>query len=197
MVLNLFNNANNGHQEVNATTGMSINIDMANHTASTFRNFTDPADPVYSVSQGSFQVVNPDTTRFFMGYGSMAIVREFDSAGNTIMSGQFGPLDAVASYRGYKCSWSSNPLWKPVVVAERTGDTAADVYMSWNGATEYDNWAIYTAPSQDSVDTTLVSTNPRTGFETKVSLSNLDTPYVQVVARKGDTVLGTSVIMNF
>lgn len=197
LILNLFNNANNGKEAILATTGMSLNVDLKNRKASTIRNVTDPDDTVYSVSQGSFQWMGDESVHTFMGYGSISKVKEFDVAGNTVLTAQFGDLNEVASYRGYKCPWKATPFWPPVVVANRTSDSTADVFMSWNGATEYDNWAVYSAPSADSTDTTFISSFDRAGFETMTSLSDLATPFLQVVARQGDKALGTSDIINF
>lgn len=197
MILNIFNNANNPGESETETTGMSLHVDLTNKQASSIRNVSDSDDPVYSVSQGNFQWMDPVSAHTFLGYGSISKVKEFDAEGNNVLSAQFGNLNQVASYRGFKCSWKATPFWNPVVVAHPTPDNGADVYMSWNGATEYDNWAIYSAPSQDSTDTTFISSHDRTGFETRAILSNLPSSYIQVVARQGDKALGTSDIISF
>lgn len=197
LILNLFNNANNPAESEGGSTGMSYQLDLVNNKATTIRNVSDPADAVYSVSQGNFQWMGPEAgLHTFMGYGSISKVKEFDAAGNTVLSAQFGELDMVASYRGYKCAWKATPFWKPVAVVKRASMDSADVYMSWNGATEYDNWAVYAALSPDSDMTNLLTTAKRTGFETKVTLSDLQTPYLQVVARKGDTPMKASEIIK-
>ena len=198
LVLNLFNNANNAAQSEGATTGMSLNVDLTNHKVTTMRNLSDPTDEVYSVSQGNVQFMGPQgSDHIFMGYGSISKVKEYDINGNTILSAQFGDLNAVASYRGYKCGWRATPFWKPVVVAKPTSDGASNVFMSWNGATEYDNWAVYAAPTKDSSDTFFIGSYKRTGFETKATLSNVNAPYIQVVARQGDKPLRASEFINF
>lgn len=197
LILNLFNNANNPNERESESTGMSYELDLVNHKASTVRNVSDPADAIYSVSQGNWQWMGPEaSSHTFMGYGSISKVKEFDADGNTVLSAQFGDLNMVASYRGYKCAWKATPFWKPVAVARRTSDNSADVHMSWNGATEYDNWAVYSAPTKDSVKTTLVATHERTGFETRVSVSDLESPYIQVVARKGDHPMRASEVIH-
>jgi hypothetical protein len=196
LVMNIFNNANNPGESVTETTGMSIHVDLVNHKATSLRNVSDADDPVYSVSQGNFQWVDPETAHTFLGYGSISKVKEFDAEGKNVLSAQFGYPNTVASYRGFKCPWKATPFWKPVVVANPTAG-GADVHMSWNGATEYDTWAIYSAPSADSTDTTFISSHARTGFETKVTLSDLPSSFIQVVARQGNTDLGTSEIVSF
>lgn len=196
LVMSLFNNANSPGERDTETTGMSLHVDLVNHEVTCIRNLSDADDPVYSVSQGNFQRLNSESAHTFLGYGSIAKVKEFDAEGNNVLSAQFGDLNAVASYRGFKCPWKATPHWQPVVVPIRTSD-GVDVYMSWNGATEYDNWAIYSAPALDSTDTTFIYSYDRTGFETKASVSGLPTAFIQVVARQGDNVLGTTDIIPF
>ena len=131
-----------------------------------------------------------------MDYGSISKVKEYDGDGNVVFSAQFGDDDAVASYRGYRCQWSAVPFWKPALNVARTDD-GATVYMSWNGATDYDNWVIYSATSEDSTNNQQISSANRTGFETMVNLTSPPTNYIQVAALQGTKVLGTSEIVSF
>lgn len=191
LVLTLFNNANTPTNEGQPTTGLSLAVDLVNWSAVNLKNISDPTDPIHSVSQGSYQSLTNSTGNVFMDYGSIAKVKEYDAVGNTIMTAQFGPDNDVASYRGYKAPWAGTPFWKPVALIENS-----TVYMSWNGATEYDNWAIYGAQTKDASNKTLVSIVARTGFETSVTLNQSITEYIQVVARKGSTSLGYSEMIS-
>lgn len=196
LVLNLFNNANTPTDRQSLTTGLSLAIDLVNKTATGLRSLSDPNDPIHSVSQGSYQLLNETDSHVFIDYGSIAKVKEFDGDGNVVFSAQFGEDNAVASYRGYRFEWSATPFWVPSLYVQRTDD-GATVYMSWNGATEYDNWVVYSAASNDSADTQQISQAARTGFETAVNITNPPTDYIQVAARQGNTVLGTSEIVSF
>ncbi|GAB1194990.1 hypothetical protein APSETT444_004242 [Aspergillus pseudonomiae] len=167
MVLDLFNNANTPTETVAPTTGLSLSLDLINRKVTTLRTMNDGDDVIHSVSQGSYQLMSEETNHVFMGYGSISKVKEFDANNNVVLTAQFGDDNAVASYRGYKCQWKATPFWKPAVVVERHS-TSATVHMSWNGATEYDNWAIYTASSPESTDHTFITSAQRTGFETAV-----------------------------
>lgn len=73
--------------------------------------------------------------------------------------------------------------------------------MSWNGATDYDNWAVYFVPSENSTyrDGRLVATLPRRGFETHVSLegTSADVRYIVAVARQGARHLRSSPVVDF
>ncbi|KAL5366229.1 ASST-domain-containing protein [Aspergillus floccosus] len=197
MVLSLFNNANTPTDEVAATTGLAYAVDKVNRTATTIRVLSDSDDVIHSVSQGSYHLMSTQSNHVVMGYGSIAKVKEFDANNKEVLTAKFGDDNAVASYRGYKCPWKATPFWSPAVVAQRTSSDSARIYMSWNGATEYDNWAIYSAPSADSTNNNFVTSVSRAGFETSADVGSLKTPYVQVVARKGQVPLGTSEIVTF
>ncbi|KAJ5661931.1 uncharacterized protein N7477_009547 [Penicillium maclennaniae] len=186
LVLNLFNNANTPNDEETPTTGVSLSIDLENMTVTGLRSLSDPSDPIQSVSQGSYQLLTETDGHVFMDYGSISKVKEYDGDGKVVFSAQFGEDNAVASYRGYRFPWVGTPFWKPSVVVQRTVE-GATVFMSWNGATEYDNWVVYSATSNTSVTTQQLSSANRTGFETAV----------KVVARQGNTVLGSSEIITF
>ncbi|RAH67223.1 arylsulfotransferase family protein [Aspergillus aculeatinus CBS 121060] len=194
MVLSLFNNANTPTETVAATTGLSFYVDLVAHKVSTLRALSDAGDVIHSVSQGSFQLLSPESGHVVLGYGSIARVKEYDAQGRAVLTAQFGEDNAVASYRGFKCPWKATPFWPPAVVAIRTSDDQATVSMSWNGATEYDNWAIYEVATDG--EASFVKSVPRAGFETTVHLSGLTSRSMQVVAREGNIPLGMSAVID-
>lgn len=169
---------------------MAFEVDLTSMAGTLMYNVSDPNDPIYTETQGSFQFLGAaaTTSNIFMGYGSVPMVKEYDGAGNVVMSGQFDPLGHGESYRAFKESWTATPFWDPVAVAEKS-DSSATVYMSWNGATEYDNWAVYSVPSNSSNTTTLLTTVERTGFEAHAVISTINTTYVKVAALQGSTIL--------
>ncbi|KAL3476949.1 ASST-domain-containing protein [Aspergillus californicus] len=194
-LMTLFNNANTPSDSVAATTGLEFNVDIVNHKVSTLRTLNDTDDVIHSVSQGSYQLISEETRHVFMAYGSIARVKEFDANNNEVLTVQFGDDNAVASYRGYKCQWKATPFWKPALVVQRTGPESVQLYMSWNGATEYDNWAVYSSAYSDGSDPKFEAIVQRTGFESGIELSALPSGFIQVIARKGDIPQGTSDVM--
>lgn len=196
MILTLFNNANTPTSNQGPTTGVSLAIDLSEKTVTALRSLKDPKDPIHSVSQGSYQVLNEADGHVFMDYGSISTVKEFDGDGNLVYSASFGAPNAVASYRGYRFQWSAVPFWKPSLNVTRVANSSATVYMSWNGATDYDTWAVYSAYSANSTKNQQIITTKRTGFETAVTV-NVTTYYIQVAALQGDTVIGTSDVISF
>ncbi|KAI9368216.1 ASST-domain-containing protein [Aspergillus egyptiacus] len=191
-VMSLFNNANTPTNEVAATTGLSYEVDLVNRKVKTLRILNDMDDVIHSVSQGSYQLLSEESQHVVLGYGSIARVKEFDANNNEVLTVQFGDDNAVASYRGYKCQWKATPFWKPAVVAQRTGPDSVRVHMSWNGATEYDTWAIYSSAYSDGSDPKFQAVVKRTGFESSIELYGLPSGFLQVIARKGEIPLGTS-----
>jgi hypothetical protein len=196
MILSLFNNANTPTETVAASTGLSYAVDLVNRTAKTLRTLSDSKDVIHSVSQGNYQQLSA-SGHVVLGYGSIAKIKEFDANNKQVLTAQFGTDNEVASYRGYKCAWKATPFWAPAIVVRRVSDDSAQVFMSWNGATEYDSWAVMAADAPDSVSTTIVTTFKRTGFETSGTVRGLKTKYIQVVARRGDIPLGMSPIVSF
>ncbi|KAJ5698011.1 hypothetical protein N7462_000016 [Penicillium macrosclerotiorum] len=188
LVLSLFNNANTLTQVDSETTGMVFKVNLITYQAFLMFNLTDPTDPVYSKTQGSFQIMGKTGSNMFIGYGSSSIIKEYNAKGAVLLSGQFGEPDDTESYRAFKFPWTATPFWDPAVYVDTSLDTPV-VYMSWNGATDYDNWAIYSTPSPTDSYQVLLGSYSRTGFETYVSLDSVTAKYIKVVARKGTTVL--------
>ncbi|KAJ5953324.1 hypothetical protein N7454_000220 [Penicillium verhagenii] len=198
LVLSIFNNGNGLSVTQTESTGMAFEFDLTSMTGSLMHNLSDPTDSIESRTQGSFQFLGEAATssHVVLGYGSTPKFKEYDGAGNVVMTGQFGAMDVSEeygeSYRIFKFPWTATPFWNPVAVAgpsTRLSDFEATIHMSWNGATEYDNWAVYSVPSKNSNATTLLTTVKRTGFESRALVSTLNNTFVKVAARKGSTVL--------
>lgn len=197
LVLTMFNNANTPTSSQGPSTGLRLGVDLANMAVSNLQTLNDPNDETHSVSQGSYQLLdNSAASHGFVNYGSITKVKEFDAAGNVLLTARFGPDNQVASYRGYKQEWHATPFWKPAVVVSETAPNTVEVAMSWNGATDYDNWAIYGGNAEEAANKTFITTVPRTGFETVKTLENLKGKYIQVVAQQGSSSLGYSDIIG-
>lgn len=178
--------------------GMAIDVDLVKMKSTMFRRVnTAMADPVQSRTQGSFQLLSYNTTgHVFLGYGSMCKFKEYDGDGKVVQTGQFGSVGHAQSFRLLKYPWRAIPHWKPTVIVQQGSKFTTDlfVYMSWNGATEHDNWQIYSIPHVNSTieDAKLLASTPRYGFETHVDLRSVEGHYIIVEARQGNNVLGTS-----
>lgn len=135
---------------------------------------TDPADSVVSATQGSFQLLQfQGKEHKLVGYRSMPKFKEFDGSGNVALKGQFGnsPYEANAC-RIFKFPWKGTPRWDPVWSLIIKPYYVANLYINRNGATKYDNWAIFSVPFETStlLEGSNLLVSKRTGFETHVPL---------------------------
>lgn len=177
----LLSMSNNDNSDISygtgPTSGLVVSLDFSNPdnwTATLLRNYTDPSDLIYSVAEGVFQIL--DSGNVFLGYGSVPEMKEFTSAGAVVMTAKFGALGLAHSYTAFKKSWVGNPTWKPKVKVNGTA-----LFMSWNGATEYDQWVVLAGKSPDMM--TPLATVMREGFETNVSLTNVESAsWVKAIA---------------
>jgi hypothetical protein len=150
-----------------------------------------------------------------LGYGSIPKLKEYDGDGNVFLRGQFGNNAYEANaYQIFESPWKGTPHWDPVLFVNHTTEHTTDVYMSWNGATDYDNWAIFSVPSETSTlqegqrllgherngfesSCKRLLVHERNGFETHVPLENVDAKFIVAVARDGEKILGKSSIVEF
>lgn len=150
-------------------------------TATLLQELADPGDTIYSVSQGNMEVL--PSGNVVLGYGSVPTLKEFDQAGNVVLSVSWGEAEVVQSYRDYKAEWVGKPSAKPDVFACRA-DNMTEVYMSWNGATEHNTWNVFGGAVNGILGE--VASMERTGFETKTSVAQ-KLGFVRVEAR-GETI---------
>lgn len=160
-------------------------------------NLEDPDQPLIGRTQGSFQFIqSPDEGHMLVGYGSTPFFKEYDRNGSVVLTGHYGGKKAQC-YRAFKFEWHAEPYWDPEIVVKPTDDNTTDIFMSWNGATDYDNWAIFSMPSSNSTRHELLTTKQRTGFETNVTLEDTDARYIVAAARQGDNILRFSQVKEF
>jgi hypothetical protein len=144
------------------------------------------------------QVLGDDTTgSILMDYGSIATLKEYNAAGDPVFTAKFGPDHEIASYRGFKYDWHAVPCWNPTVYVTPLSSSITKLFMSWNGATDYDQWAIYGRQSIDEFDSKLIATVERTGFETNATLTSpTKVRYLQVIPLHNGNDLGYSTIVE-
>ena len=122
----------------------------------------------------------------FVGWGQQPYFSEFDSSGQAVFDARF--VGENSSYRAYRFKWSGTPQSPPNVVASRSGSTA-DVYASWDGATQVSSWRVLSGSSASALQA--VATVPSQGFETQITVAQ--EPYVAAQAlNRAGRVLGTS-----
>ncbi len=111
-----------------------------------------------------------------IGWGSQSKLTEVQYNGSVALEMLLGS----SSYRIFRFPWSATPLEAPRAVLQYGADpTAVTIYTSWNGATGITGYDIYAGPTTATM--VMISTVPRTGFETEISLTSLpaDTCFFQ------------------
>jgi hypothetical protein len=151
---------------VNQSTGIFLSVDERTMTATLLQELADPDDTLYSKSQGNMEVLPSGNS--VLGYGSVPTLKEFDQAGNVVLSVSWGEAEAVQSYRDYKAEWVGKPSAKPDIFACKAGNET-EVYMSWNGATEHKTWTVFGGAVNGSLSE--VASVKKNGFETKASVA--------------------------
>lgn len=144
-----------------------MHLDTKNWNATLTRKLVDPKDTIYAASQGNLQHLPDDHS--LMSYGSTPKIKEFSPNGTVLMTAQFGTGDGnIFTYRGYKSPWVGLPKKRPSIYTCNSEDDQTMVYMSWNGATEHEEWNVFAGESEDSLE--LVNKVRKSGFETVVSV---------------------------
>ncbi|KAI1635369.1 Arylsulfotransferase-domain-containing protein [Biscogniauxia mediterranea] len=193
--ISLFDNSNSDVVSgIEQTSGIFLTIDTEAMTATLDKEYIDPQDPTYSVSQGNTQLL--DNGHVVMGYGSVPTAREYTANGATAMTAKFGPADgSVFSYRIYRLPWVGRPNTRPDAFA--CADQASNstlVYMSWNGATEHRLWKVFAAASNQT-ELALAAEVKKTGFETVAAITGR-AAYVRVEAEGIDITPGVSEVIS-
>lgn len=149
------------------TSGLLVSLDFSNPhnwTATLLRNYTDPSDEVYSVAEGMYQTL--DNGNVFIGYGSIPEMKEFTAEGSVVATAKFGVAGLAHSYTAFKKQWIGRPTWKP-----KAKINGSSLFMSWNGATEYDHWVVLAGASPEQM--TPLEMVAKQGFETNTSLEKV------------------------
>jgi hypothetical protein len=115
-----------------------------------------------------------------MGYGSNPKIKEYNANGTCVMTAQFGEDSVVSSYRAYRHPWVGIPNTAPDVFScADVSRNMTNVYMSWNGATEHQQWTVFGGVTRSSLPPVAVA--GKTGFETVTSVKG-SLNYVRVEA---------------
>ena len=142
-------------------------------------SLSDPDEPIYSDSQGSNSLL--PNGNFLVDYGQISVIKEFGTTdiigGRVRWSARFGFDNLVQSYRAYKAEWQGFPSTSPDLAVEEDGNGCHAAYVSWNGATNVEEWVVYEGRVEDRLSQ--VGSVGYKGFETRFVVGK---PCVQVGA---------------
>ncbi|TGO38598.1 hypothetical protein BHYA_0071g00080 [Botrytis hyacinthi] len=188
---NMYINSPTPNCTTDCSRGMKIKLDYHNMTAKLLHQFYHPKS-VQAWAEGGIHAL--DNGNFLVGYGVVPSFAEFTETGEVAMEIQTRPWYVASGrgtdlYRVYKFDWVAQPSWKPVMV-----EVGQILYISWNGATEVDSWALYGGSSPTTMHHLL--TMPKTGFETGVRPSNSSAFYQAIALDKDGNELDLTEILE-
>ncbi|KAI9702782.1 MAG: hypothetical protein M1836_007996 [Candelina mexicana] len=167
--LTLFDNGATGTAKYSR--GLLLDVDQTFKTVKLVTEFAN-GPRTFAQFEGNLQPINAssETTNYFIGFGSQPFFTETSSNGSILLDAKFSKTNQVNSYRAYKFPWVGSPTTNPDIAYTKD---EAKAYFSWNGATEVENWVVYTADMANSPAFVNITTAYRTGFETEVDLSKV------------------------
>ncbi|THV53352.1 hypothetical protein BGAL_0053g00200 [Botrytis galanthina] len=188
---NMYINSPTPNCTTDCSRGMKIKLNYHNMTAKLVHQFYHPKS-VQAWAEGGIHAL--DNGNFLVGYGVVPSFAEFTETGEVAMEIQTRPWYVASGrgtdlYRVYKFDWVAQPSWKPVMV-----EVGQILYISWNGATEVESWALYGGSSPTTMHHLL--TMPKTGFETGVRPSNSSAFYQAIALDKDGNELDSTEILE-
>jgi Arylsulfotransferase (ASST) len=189
-LISVFDNGSDPPKEKQSR-GLLLAPDLASHTVTLVKQFTNPHYTLLASSQGNVLNLSPagnTAGNWLMGYGGLPNFTEYSSSGHVLLDGTLGKN--VQSFRTYLSPWSAHPTTTPSLAVQSRAGGALTLAVSWNGATEVASWQVLAGSSATSLAP--VATVRRSGFQTDVPLA-LTPAYVAVQALSAaGTVIGRS-----
>lgn len=178
MTVSVFNNQVNGAQNENTQSqALAFYLPLPaspDNPPRLVRQMQTPDEMIFSATQGSYQM-DLGNGNGFVDYGKVPLVREYGPAGDGSdlrWQAWFGHDGSAMSYRAFKAEWHGIPKdWDPVAIFEpvRLQRIApAKVFVSWNGATDISDWAVFAG--DDREDLKSIGVVKKMGFETTFQL---------------------------
>ncbi|NHU85109.1 ArsR family transcriptional regulator [Kocuria sp. JC486] len=184
--LTLFDN-HNDTGDGDSSRGLRLELDEEAMTAEVVTEYAPPEDRPAG-AMGNMQHL--DNGNLLVGWGTRPFFSEYTDDGELVADATHG---GNGSYRAYEQQWDGTPATDPdVKLQDEDGQRTA--HVSWNGATEVEQWRLVTGSSEQ--DATAQEPVDRKGFETELPVTD-DAQYVAVEALDKDgNVLGTGVAQD-
>ncbi len=158
----LFDNEGGPPAEAVQSRGVVLSVDEKSLRANLVRQYLH-SPPVLSEALGSVQDMYGENR--FIGWGESSYFTEYGPSGQPIFDARLAA--GTESYRAFKQSWTGIPS-EPPSIAVDSGDSAATVYASWNGATDVARWLVLGGASHTQLRP--LGSAPRQGFETAITV---------------------------
>jgi len=183
--ISMFDNGSDPPKEKQSR-GLLLAPNLANHTVTLVKQFTNPTKTLLAESQGNAQAL--PAGNWVLGYGRLPNFTEFDASGHVLLDGTLGKN--VQNFKSFLFPWSGQPGTPPAVAVKAGAGGAVAVAMSWNGATNVASWRVLAGSSTGSL--TPLASVAKAGFQTETTVHTAG-PYIAVQALDGSgAVIGTS-----
>ena len=155
---------------------IDLNAGATPKTATIQAEYAHP-EMAFATSRGNLEIM--DNGNVFMGWSKQCLQSEYTPEGKLVMEAKLVP-EFLGTYRAYKFPFKGEPTQAPDVHSEvfetrggNTGGSSGDggltthVYVSWNGATDVEEWRLYRSDSSAN-KLEVIATAKRRGFETLI-----------------------------
>jgi hypothetical protein len=178
--------------------GMMIALNVKEMYAVTVSSIEHPdGHGSYAPRRGNYQQL--PNGNVFMGWSERAIHSEHTSDGALVLEASLVP-SWLGTYRAYKFEFEGRPTELPVAhsaayPSSSRNSTTTLVHMSWNGATEVAEWALYKTTETGHPKIPIYRTN-KTGFETAISWDGYASYIIAEAIDKDGKVLGSTGVVQ-
>ncbi|KUJ17246.1 uncharacterized protein LY89DRAFT_782413 [Mollisia scopiformis] len=193
------NGVDDPHPDIADTRGLRLELDEERMTVKLVAVYKNPHN-IHGISQGSFQTLPNGNA--FMGYGNTAAFTEYSHNGTVLCDAHFGAesrfgAGEVQSYRAYKYGWHGWPTTSPNVAILQNEDGGWSFYVSWNGATEVNEWVLQGADEVDGAGWVDLNRILKVGFETEFDINAAYPRYMRVLALNSNfKILGVGGLLD-
>lgn len=176
--------------------GLVMALDVKNKVARIVSKIDHPyGRDSYAPRRGNYQVM--DNGHIFMGWSEQATHSEHDAHGKLLMSASL-LTEWLGTYRSYKFPFVGRPSEAPRAVSAAyaspgRNSTTTMVHVSWNGATEVDQYKLYktTETGQPKIP---IFQKKKTGYETALTWDGYASYVIVEALDKRGKVLGATAV---
>ncbi|SPO07755.1 uncharacterized protein DNG_10450 [Cephalotrichum gorgonifer] len=176
--------------------GLELKLDLDAMTAKFVREYYHPTGLVAAGKGGYVPLENGNA---LIAWGSQPSITEH-KGDQVVMEIQVGRLsdellfETNWPYRAFRMDWAGKPAWGPSIAVDSSA-----VYLSWNGATELDSWAVLASekPQDILLQWETLAESKREGFETTIPLEGPKPHYIRGLALGNNgKVLGCTPVVD-
>ncbi|KAK6065368.1 hypothetical protein SCUP515_11271 [Seiridium cupressi] len=184
----------------NCSKGRVVRIDQEKLTVAITDQYFHPQS-IQAGPEGSFDLTPNGNVLVGWGY-TPSITEHNATTRQCILDVQFGIFYVGPdNYRAFKAPWKGEPTWDPSIASSpANNDTeGAMVWVSWNGATDVEEWILLSAASPDTDNwnsSQVVSRVSKDGFETGIPVDETVT-YARVSGlNSAGQILGPTAVVE-